>query len=101
MSLPPLLYSFLLSSGDDLLQVGVAAVLDMANHFQFDPLESSSSDIAASDSEDEPQDPHIGHIQWSVQRVKLIVREICEHNKNCCLMLQLQRHRKRPTTTNN
>ncbi|XP_065282067.1 P2X purinoceptor 7-like [Dermacentor albipictus] len=57
--------SFSSSSGDDFLHVGVAAVLDVANHFQFDPLESRDSDIAAGDGEDEPQQNlRIGHVQW-------------------------------------
>ncbi|XP_070397557.1 uncharacterized protein [Dermacentor albipictus] len=50
--------SFSSSSGDDFLHEGVAAVLDVANHFRFDPLESSDSDIAAGDGEHVTQETH-------------------------------------------
>ncbi|KAH6921058.1 hypothetical protein HPB50_027951 [Hyalomma asiaticum] len=59
---------------DDFVQAGIAAVLDVANHFQFDPLASSSSGSeantdsetsSASSNEDEfNEDPRIGNVEW-------------------------------------
>ncbi|XP_075542401.1 P2X purinoceptor 7-like [Dermacentor variabilis] len=57
--------SFSSSSGDDFLEAGVAAVLDVANHhFRFNPLENNNWYIAAGDTENKPQDPRIGHVHW-------------------------------------
>ncbi|KAH6945743.1 hypothetical protein HPB50_009738 [Hyalomma asiaticum] len=59
---------------DDFVQAGIAAVLDVANHFQFDPLASSSSGSeantdsetsSASGNEDEfNEDPRVGNVEW-------------------------------------
>ncbi|KAH6933195.1 hypothetical protein HPB50_013304 [Hyalomma asiaticum] len=75
---------------DDFVQAGIAAVLDVANHFQFDPLASSSSGSeantdsetsSASGNEDEfNEDPRVGNVEClqntGQQRSKLTPLEI-------------------------
>ncbi|XP_049272492.1 uncharacterized protein LOC119397913 [Rhipicephalus sanguineus] len=54
------------SDDDNDLELGIAAIRDVANHFRFDPLQSSDSEMDAGPSSDEevPADARMGHAHW-------------------------------------
>ncbi|KAH6942394.1 hypothetical protein HPB50_004289 [Hyalomma asiaticum] len=71
------------TESDDAAQVGIAAIADVLNHFQFDPLQSSESDDDEnSEGNDGGGNQRTGHAEWcSCGRC---VPMNTEHESVCC-----------------
>ena len=53
---------------DDILELGIAAIRDVANRFRFDALQNSDSkmDAVPSSNEEVPADARLGHARGCV-----------------------------------